>query len=448
MWYEERAEKPNRPKKPKFSLCCQQGKVKLQLLQEPPQILKNLLSYEGCGQSVKFREKIRAYNSIFAFTSMGAKIDNSVNLRPGPYVFKISGQNYHRIGGLIPTEGRQPKFSQLYVHDTENEVQNRLRSLKNGEIDQTLDEIIIQSLKEMLDMHNPIAQVFRMARDRLAESNNTHIQIRLIGMRAGETRQYNRPTSSEVAALIVGDVGQSDGRRDIVIEHKTNGLQRITELHPLFMAMQYPLIFPYGEDGFHLDISYSHNNGRRKTKRDKLTMREYYAYRIQQRKLEGKTLICAGRLFQQYIVDAYTAIEEDRIRWIRKNQTVLRTELYKNVCDAVVRGDTMAAATGKRIVLPSSFTGGPRYMVQNYQDAMAICRTFGNPDIFMTFTANPKWPEIQYMLDDVPRQSADDRPDIKTRVFKMKLDQLMKHTIEGQHFGQVIAGKELYLFNL
>lgn len=175
-----------------------------------------------------------------------------------------------------------------------------------------------------------------------------------------------------------------------------------------------------------------------------MTIREYYAYRIQQRSLEGKTLISAGRLFQQYIVDAFTAIEEDRLRWVRKNQTKLRTELYKNVCDAVVRGDTIAAATGKRMVLPSSFTGGPRYMVQNYQDAMAICRHFGNPDIFMTFTANPKWPEIQYMLDKIPGQLPESRPDIITRVFKLKLDQLMKHVVQGQHFGKIISGKDPY----
>ncbi|CAJ2669278.1 unnamed protein product [Trifolium pratense] len=168
-------------------------------------------------------------------------------------------------------------------------------------------------------------------------------------------------------------------------------------------------------------------------------MREYYAYRIQQRKSEANTLICGGRLFQQYVVDAYTAIEEQRMRWYRMNQTVLRTDLYKNVCDAVVRGDTIAAATGKRIVLPSSFTGGPRYMVQNYQDAMAICRTFGNPDIFLTFTANPNWPEVKYMLHEIPGQPVEDRPDIKTRVFKMKLDQLMKHIVEGQYFGKVLS---------
>ena len=120
---------------------------------------------------------------------------------------------------------------------------------------------------------------------------------------------------------------------------------------------------------------------------------------------------------------------------------MFRSDLYKNVCDAVLRGDTIAVATGKRIVLPSSFTGGPRYMVQNYQDAMAICTTFGNPNIFMTFTANLKWPEIKYMLQQIPGQFVDDRSNIKTRVFKMKLDQLIKHIVEAQYFGRIISGK-------
>jgi hypothetical protein len=39
-------------------------------------------------------------------------------------------------------------------------------------------------------------------------------------------------------------------------------------------------------------------------------------------------------------------------------------------------------------VLPGSFTGGMRYYVQHYQDAMAICRVHGGPDTFTTFTCN------------------------------------------------------------
>jgi hypothetical protein len=33
-------------------------------------------------------------------------------------------------------------------------------------------------------------------------------------------------------------------------------------------------------------------------------------------------------------------------------------------------------------------------MQMNYQDALAIVREFGKPDYFITFTANPAWPEI------------------------------------------------------
>ena len=51
---------------------------------------------------------------------------------------------------------------------------------------------------------------------------------------------------------------------------------------------------------------------------------------------------------------------------------------------------------------------------------MAICRTYGKPEIFFTMTANPNWPEIQDQLlweaDPAPdanhqrrRQKASDR---------------------------------------
>ena len=110
------------------------------------------------------------------------------------------------------------------------------------------------------------------------------------------------------------------------------------------------------------------------------------------------------------------------------------------MCDAVVRGDTSRKSLGKRMVLPAIFTGGPRYMIQNYHDAMAICRWAGNPDLFITFTANPKWLEMQSFLDEIPGQNPQHRPDIETRVFKIKLDQLMKDIVQGEQFGRVIAG--------
>lgn len=81
---------------------------------------------------------------------------------------------------------------------------------------------------------------------------------------------------------------------------------------------------------------------------------------------------------------------------------------------------------GRRIILPSSFSGGPRQMYQLYQDAMAIVGHFGKPDLFVTFTCNPKWPEVTRELFSY--QSAADRPDLTTRVFHIKLRELLMHT--------------------
>lgn len=65
---------------------------------------------------------------MFSFTSLGGKIDHSVNNGKGPYVFKMNGENYHRIGDIHPQEGETPKFLQLYIHDTVNEVTNRIKA--------------------------------------------------------------------------------------------------------------------------------------------------------------------------------------------------------------------------------------------------------------------------------------------------------------------------------
>ncbi|GJY15532.1 helicase [Tanacetum coccineum] len=128
---------------------------------------------------------------------------------------------------------------------------------------------------------------------------------------------------------------------------------------------------------------------------------------------------CRSHTSVNYLVDAYTAIEEQRLKWTQNNQDTLRVDLYHNVYDTITRGDTNAAGLGKRIVLIGTFTGGPRYMMQNYQDAMAICRTYGNPDLFITFTSNPKWPEISEMLAYIPGQRPLDRPEVGTRSFKL-----------------------------
>ncbi|XP_071739204.1 uncharacterized protein [Rutidosis leptorrhynchoides] len=444
MWYEERNNKPKHTRNPSFSMCCQSGKVLLPKLNEPPTLLKNLLDYND-PTGAKFREQIRIYNSMFSFTSFGAKIDHSVNRGRGPYTFRISGQAYHKIGSLLPEEGGRPKYAQLYFYDTQNEVKKRMSAFVGDDSRTTIDETLTRNLIAMLDESSAVAQAFRMARDWSANNTMSDCGLRLLA-KVTISRQYNTPNVAEVAALITGDFGHCNSTRDIIVQKKNNTPQRISELHQLYMALQYPLLFPYGETGYHEEIPYHTNSGRRQTTRGHVTMREYYCYRIQQRESEGTTILRGGRLFQQYLVDAYTAVEEQRLKWLRHHQNELRLDLYSNVCDAVTRGDTSATSIGKRIILPSSHTGSPRYMVQNYQDAMALCREYDNPDLFITFTSNPRWPEVDTMISYIDGQKSADRPDIVARVFKMKLDDLMADIMKKQIFGTCQAGIHIIEF--
>ncbi len=137
----------------------------------------------------------------------------------------------------------------------------------------------------------------------------------------------------------------------------------------------------------------------------------------------------AGRLLQQFIVDAYACTEQKHLKFIRENQRQLRCDLYNGLQDALNVGDVFGNDIGQKMILPSSFQGGERTMGQLYQDAMARVLKFGKPDLFVTFTCNPKWKEITNAL--LPGQTAKDRPDLVTRVLNMKLDALLKDIKDG-----------------
>jgi uncharacterized protein YlaI len=128
LWKDEALRSAQSKAKSSFSLCCSYGKVKLPDLKEPPQDLKSLYSCSD-SKAKHFMKSIRRFNSMFSFTSMGGKVDSSINRGNAPFVFRLSGENYHCIGSLLPTDGSKAKFSQLYICDTDNEVSNRQGAL-------------------------------------------------------------------------------------------------------------------------------------------------------------------------------------------------------------------------------------------------------------------------------------------------------------------------------
>jgi len=61
----------------------------------------------------------------FAMTSLGGRVDNSMPKGKGPNMFRLQEGNYQLIGSLKPKPGDYAKYSQLYIVDTENKVENR-----------------------------------------------------------------------------------------------------------------------------------------------------------------------------------------------------------------------------------------------------------------------------------------------------------------------------------
>ncbi|GJX23284.1 DNA helicase PIF1, ATP-dependent [Tanacetum coccineum] len=165
------------------------------------------------------------------------------------------------------------------------------------ETGQGVDKTIVAGLITMLDKTSAIVQAFRMARNWL----------------------------SEVATVITNDFGDGVPSRDIVVDIKVRGPKRILELHPSYMALQYLLLFPYREDGFHEKIPYHSNRGTRKIR---------------------------------------------------------------------------------------------------------------NPNLFITFTSNPKWPKITEMLAFIPGH---ERPKVGTRVFKLKLTDQLDDLTKNEIFDKTYA---------
>lgn len=92
----------------------------------------------------------------------------------------------------------------------------------------------------------------------------------------------------------MGDIDISREERDIIVEIQCGQLQCISELHPAYVPLNYPLIFAYGEDGYRIDIPLCDGKSR---KRVKLSIREFFAYRIMQRNCKASTLFFARKLF-------------------------------------------------------------------------------------------------------------------------------------------------------
>ena len=416
--------------------CCMRGKVDVPYVVPIPDLLYHLYA-DVDNDAREFRSHIRRYNKAFAFTSTGGsfRLDSCVFDGRGPPCYKIQGELYHRLGPVAPEDGWSPAYSQLYIWDNAEALEYR----RNNNPDNNPDTMRL--LQDMFLRCNPFVSVYQQAREIMQNAHVPAYSLRLDFLRACDERRYNTPRAqNELAAIIPGDVDSCINSRQIIIRSKGGPLIRMTECHPAYVALHFPLLAPSGQLSWDPSMRYSlrHRSRRSQGKRNRLTLCNYLQFRLHIRPVSFKSdhYFRSGFLLQEYIVEMWLAAEHSRLRWIRDHQADLRADLYTGVIDALHEG-LQPSAIGRKVILPSSFTSGPRFMQKNLQHALTLLRVIGPSDLFITFTANPTWCEIVDNL--LPEQTASDHPDIVARVFHLKFASLLNDIMVQKIFGKAIA---------
>ncbi|XP_065215463.1 uncharacterized protein LOC135842058 [Planococcus citri] len=412
-----------------FKNCCHNGKIDANVCPDirVPDFLKTLITTDNALQK-HYLDFIRQYNNAFAFASIA--VNRQIFSGKGPFIFKVQGQLYHYVGPLHSSndEGVAPSFAALFMLDMNTAHEYR----SNNE---NLNRELLLLLETNLRSINPYCELFHTMREVEQQFDVSDYKLLFTTENTfNDVRRYASATSDEIAAAFVTDAdGCPSPQFDFFIYSKKQSfaIHRIPHLNPHVDPLSYPLLFPYGDPGWKPGMS--HNMIFASDKRVVTTQLQFYCYRFAIRD-KFSLLHSSGKLFQQYVVDAYVKVEGSRLAFIRSHQKELRSEKYNVLMDFAI---TTTNVLGIPVILPSTFLGSPRYMSQCYQDAMSIVAKFGKPDFFVTFTANPHWIEITENINSW--EVVANRPDIVARVFHLKLKELLDDITKKEIFGKVLA---------
>nr|CAD2209450.1 unnamed protein product [Meloidogyne enterolobii] len=409
--FQEEQIKTNHSKSFCFNNCCKEGKLKAlnDKIEEYPEELKSLFN-ESHPYNKNFINNIRQYNNAFACASISCFKFNFPT--PGPPCYKIQGQLYHKfnISAKPFNSNELPTNGQLYFLDSSTSIDLITKQNTN------LDSNIISYIEKIIREKNKFAQSYKLMKDVYTEYEKNYLEngveipeIRLLfSLKENyDKRRFNIPISNEVCAILVSDANNDFPPANIVVYPKTE--KKLKNLYPLDKCVEpmcYPLLYPTSTFGHNFELKNSFSK--------KITLCDYW------------------------IVDQASKVEWERLEYIKKHQKELCSSNYSNVEDFLKqKAGKSEAEIKKKIILPSTFIGGPRSMHENFMDAMAIVNETGKPDLFITFTCNPNDPDILKCL--FKDQTASDRPDIVTRVFNLKKKYLLELILNENIFGKVIG---------
>ncbi|KAE8738589.1 hypothetical protein FOCC_FOCC015928 [Frankliniella occidentalis] len=390
----------------------------------------------------EFLDRPRAYNDMFALSAMnisgGYRHPNT-----GLSFLKIEGRIYHKIYSL-EARGQHTNFDNVSQHVNGCKLWiddgSERKALAEG---RKLNPIIIDGARSYLLANNPSLTYFRLLSEEPAEDARLDFQV--------TSREADGPVLGdtnpglEVHAVVSSGECLAGAPRTLTVWKKADRFPtKINIFDPLMEPFQYPLLYPTGTPGWTF------------TRKDKVGRKLSQLSYARCLLLSEPRFTQLGRLSQAWQVEMHTRIEEERLQYIaraqqKNNANALRVasvdELQTSINppqqvmhdlnndilaevaqDEVIQGE--GARAGK-IYLPSTFTGGPRYMKQKYMNAMGLVSRKGGPTYFLTFTACGGWDEMK--ASSLHRQRCD--PSTCARIFHIKLKELLRDIRSGALFG-------------
>jgi hypothetical protein len=360
------------------------------------------------------------YNMSLSMASTGHR-----NLSPDWGMFVLGGKTFHRMSANFTNPCGPPAFAQIYMLDTTAATARRLelfRSDGNRRGGSSLQSDILTQLHDMLMESNPWIRQFRAAGSQLSELFwHSCSNVSLDGMGIGAIVEGSGSRN------IVVRVTQGDGVEDVI--------RNISDEHELYHPLAYVLLFPTGEGGWSCGMKRRHYDG---SDAGTLTLSKWALFIIQRRVGGLSHLQSCGHLTSEFWCDVWAQAEAAKLGFLRRPETqaLIRSSRFNSVLDCIAQQGPLASE-GRPVFMPASFVGSAQWYRALYHDAMALPTVLGRPDIFLTMTCNPGWPEIR---DNIPAGSDPlHHADLVARVFYAKWMALLDDIHAGAIFGEVLG---------
>ena len=218
-------------------------------------------------------------------------------------------------------------------------------------------------------------------------------RLQLIMKKGSDRRRTNLFIFNEIALFISNEYENRSFRDIVIAEREINDeerrFHRINHTNVAYFSLYYVLFFSHENFDWTWFLRFrSNDHARIQTRYSQRVWLRYYLFK---RFDQYSIVLRDARLFQQYIVDCYTVIDQSILDFHRNNQNIIRADLYNDVQDALTFDNI-----DREII--NRFSDNDRHIQQLYQNSIIIARHFDKSITFVIFIANSQWSEIQNAL--------------------------------------------------